>query len=485
MKTLNVLKKIGILSILIITVSSCEHYLEKVPLPSSELVTESAFQSKAVIDKVAYRMYSAFTNVTHQTIEPRLSALADDGYNPTTIPSYGRNFQECSLTEEDQYHGSWENIYRAIYLANYLIEELPNHTAEDLSDDERDEYLGAAYTIRAYCHYTLVRFLGAAPLVLTTDVTESEKIGRTPVSEIYTQIESDLTKAIDLLPTTKGDNYFINCRYIPQSILADVYLTQKKYDEAETAATAVISSGNYSLTADVSDVFLQNSSETVMATGYVIDFTNGRGPEKVADPGGNMLLPIGGFFGAFFEANIIAVSENLMSAFETGDERKDNWIELRNSAGYPDSTKRYFVAKYKHSQYALLFGATVPSGEEEDQKFIRLAELYLIRAEARAQQNNLATAASDLNMIRNRAGLGNITYTGQDDLISAIIKERRVEFFFEKAIRWFDLVRTGTADDVLSVISYKATNWKSHMVLGPIEPEVLEKNPNLDQNPGW
>lgn len=113
----------------------------------------------------------------------------------------------------------------------------------------------------------------------------------------------------------------------------------------------------------------------------------------------------------------------------------------------------------------------------------RLAEQYLIRAEARAQQGDATGAKADINAIRNRAGLPDTDADGQASILAAIEHERRIEFFTEWGHRWFDLKRTGRADAVLSPIK---PNWQSTDVLFPIPLQEIENNPNLlPQNAGY
>ena len=112
----------------------------------------------------------------------------------------------------------------------------------------------------------------------------------------------------------------------------------------------------------------------------------------------------------------------------------------------------------------------------------RLAEQYLIRSEARAQQNNLSGAASDLNTIRARAGLGVTPAATQADLLLAIEKERWVELFTEMSDRWFNLKRTGRIDAVLSLTK---PQWQSFQALYPIPTTEITANPKLLQNPGY
>jgi hypothetical protein len=121
---------------------------------------------------------------------------------------------------------------------------------------------------------------------------------------------------------------------------------------------------------------------------------------------------------------------------------------------------------------------------------LRLAEQYLIRAEARARQGNMTGGAADLNIIRNRAGLSN--YSGamdQTSLINAIMHERQIELFAEWGHRWFDLIRTGSVDTVLgspgNVCQSKGGTWSSNSKLYPISQTELTNDPNLTQNPAY
>ncbi len=114
---------------------------------------------------------------------------------------------------------------------------------------------------------------------------------------------------------------------------------------------------------------------------------------------------------------------------------------------------------------------------------IRIAELWLIRAEARAQQDHLSDALNDLNAVRNRAGLPNSTASSQSDILLAIEKERRVEFAFEPH-RWFDLVRTGRAGVVLNITDTLNKVHTTHYLF-PIPTPELQADHSLVQNPGY
>jgi hypothetical protein len=117
---------------------------------------------------------------------------------------------------------------------------------------------------------------------------------------------------------------------------------------------------------------------------------------------------------------------------------------------------------------------------------LRLAEQYLIRAEARGQQNNISGAQADLNVIRNRAGLPNTTAATQSDLLSAILHERQVELFTELGQRLLDLKRTNNVDNVMRVVTpLKGGTWNSNWQLYPVPVSDIQKNPALVQNSGY
>ena len=114
---------------------------------------------------------------------------------------------------------------------------------------------------------------------------------------------------------------------------------------------------------------------------------------------------------------------------------------------------------------------------------LRLAEQYLIRAEARARQGNIPGAQQDLNSIRNRAGLPNTTTSGPTEILEAIMEERQRELFTEGGHRWLDLKRTGRTTEVLAPLK---PLWDPTDVLWPIPEDEIFNNSNLlPQNPGY
>ncbi|MCK9305851.1 MAG: RagB/SusD family nutrient uptake outer membrane protein, partial [Bacteroidales bacterium] len=147
---------------------------------------------------------------------------------------------------------------------------------------------------------------------------------------------------------------------------------------------------------------------------------------------------------------------------------------------------RSYIAPYKYRSYSSSSTSNPDDSRKENSTVFRLAEQYLIRAEARAQQNKLDLAIADVDAIRARAGLPLIENTnpgiGKAALLDAIMQERRVELFTEWGHRWFDLKRTGKAVAVLSAIK---TGFSANDLLYPIPASELNKDPFLEQNPGY
>ncbi|MBS1946284.1 MAG: RagB/SusD family nutrient uptake outer membrane protein [Bacteroidetes bacterium] len=470
----------------ILVLGSCSKYLD-VPYPTNSVTTATAFESKSTIDGMMSNLYNQFRDNVELPgyFLDRMAALAGDAYNPTLAAqsvAYQNLYTNNMAPVQGAYLPPWDGFYQTIYSANVLMEGIPTSTATGMTEDIKKSYLAATKTIRAFAYFNLVRCYGGVPLVLDGNVPVNALLPRTSADSVYALIEKDLKDAITDLPADISSKYFIDNRFIPEAILAEVYLTEGKWAEAENLASDIINSGNYQLAA-LTDVFLQSSNEGILIVPAIENYQNANNNFKQGMSNGLIRFPTG-FAQPFVEGNSNSVlSQDLLNSFEPGDQRAVNWVIFQNVAGYPDPAYRMYCYKYK---YSFIWTADdIPAGTEEEDKVIRLAEIYLLRAEVRARQENLGDAADDLNMIRNRAGLGNTTATSQDDLINAVLNERRHELFFEGGYRWFDLVRTGLANTFLPTIPYK-TNWKPYMVLFPLSTtSVLSKNPNLTQTPGY
>jgi starch-binding outer membrane protein, SusD/RagB family len=176
-------------------------------------------------------------------------------------------------------------------------------------------------------------------------------------------------------------------------------------------------------------------------------------------------------------ANPFELSNLLLTAFEANDNRKVSWVGSILSGGitynYPN--------KYKKGNFDVAQPIT------EYSMVLRLAEQYLIRAEARAKQNNLSGAIADLDTIRTRANLPKLADNlSKDQVLAATEQERRIELFTEWGHRWLDLKRTNRIDAVMTNVAVKkGTTWNSDWQYYPIPLTDIQRNRNLMQNTGY
>ncbi|HEX6427489.1 MAG TPA: RagB/SusD family nutrient uptake outer membrane protein, partial [Niastella sp.] len=279
-----------------------------------------------------------------------------------------------------------------------------------------------------------------------------------PKADVLNAIVTDLTEAEAALPVGTVRNGRFN-KFMATALLARVNLYQKNWSTAEAKATALISNTtNFSLLTDLTKVFLRGSKEAIWQINTADNnYTNWAGfnvPTATTSSTKSLNM----------------VRPELYNAFEIGDKRKTNWLGNTTIAG------TFFYYDYKYRQLT----APTSTANIEDYMLLRLAEQYLIRAEARAQQENLTGAIDDLNAIRTRAGITPLLYgLSKSDVLLAVEKERKLELFGEGyGHRWIDLARTGRIDAVLG--AEKPTTWKSSAAWLPVPQNELTNNPALN-----
>lgn len=439
---------------------SCKKFVQVSPPPdflSSELVFSSDNTAIATVTGIYSQMMNDGSQFSSALTSLYCGLSADELYYFTT--DFRSEFvkNELSISSHGTIEsGFWNPCYRYIYAANKIIETASNSKA--ISQAAKDMVMGEAKFIRAFCYFHLVNLLGDVPLILSTDYLTNSRVARSGKASVYSQITNDLKDAENLLanlyPTA---NRARPNKYAAAALLARVYLYQKDWPNAEAQAGLVIGSGMYSLNNDLNSVFLTGSSETIWQLKPVVPNRN--------TWEGNLVLPTSNS-----STPTYLLTSALVNSFEAGDQRKTAWIKSRVFS----SQTIYYPYKYK-----------VKTGTAVTEYYVvlRLAEQYLIRAEARAMQNNLTGAIADLNKTRLRAALPATDAATQQDILTAIEKERRSELFVEWGHRWFDLKRTGRADAVLGVL--KPNTWQPTDVLWPIPQTQINLNPLLTQNPGY
>jgi hypothetical protein len=359
-----------------------------------------------------------------------------------------------------------------LYDCNAAIVGLDGST--QLSAAVKNQLKGEALFVRALMHFYLASFFGDVPVQLTTDYRVNAVLSRTAQQDVYAQVIKDLEAArllmadkfvaLDLVTSTT-ERIRPN-KWAATALLARAYLYYGDYAKAAAMADSVISKTDlFGLEPDLTKVFLKNSVEAI----WQLQPANSVGGNT---PEGSVLIlttiPVGG--------HPYSMSPYLYGAFETGDVRKQQWVGTFTSG----SDNYYFPYKYR-------VGVTnANSPVTEYTMVLRLAEQYLIRAEARARQHDLSGADADINVIRARAGLDPISSVDQTDQLKNILQERRVELFCEGAHRWFDLRRFGALDTVMPAVTLtKGGTWNDNWKLYPIPDYEILANSNLTQNPGY
>ena len=361
----------------------------------------------------------------------------------------------------------WNSAYKGIFNANALIEGVKGATSPEFTQAYRKRVLGEALAVRAMGYFYLVNLFGKVPLALSIDYNDTQKLPSASTDAVYQQIINDLEEALGYLSENYDGNNTerirINKWYV-KAMLARVYLFTKNYEKAWQQANDVISQTDLFKLESLNNVFSISSREVI----FQLKQANTVSPRGNATPEG-------------YSMTRRYLTPSLMNAFEAGDNRKTEWtVAIDGSSSTPAG---FTPAKYKLNSLNFAMGGY----RSEYYVVMRLAEIYLIRAEANMLRGaaNKNAAIDDLNAIRERAGLNGLPYTLTDQQVTdALAQERRIELFAEWGHRWLDLKRTNKATEVLSAIGYKQP-WSQHELLYPIPPDEILKGNQLSQNIGY
>ena len=460
------------LAILLYPLSSCKKTLDIAPpvdqLTTTEVFTDSSSVENAILGAYALQATFNFANLSflcgNVTLFPGLSS---DELHKTAVSSLYTQFEQNAILSDNSLNESnWSNAYNLIYQCNLILEKLP--AAATISASQKLRVGSEAKFLRALNYFYLTNEYGRVALTTSSNYQTNTLLSRSDTADVYKQVIADLKEAEAGLGTTYPTVNKVRAnKYAAAALLARVYLYQKDYANAVTEATTVLSSGMYSL-ATPAGAFLPNNSEAILqlmppSTTQSI-FSTPEGTLFVPPPAIYQIIPN------------YALTDALVNSFESGDLRRTNWTidQLIQGVNYT------VPLKYKQ-QFA--FNAAT----QEWEIALRLADCYLIRAEALAFQNHLPDAIADLDQVRGRAGLPQIADTDpgiqQSELVDTIFHERRIEFFTEWGHRWFDLKRTGRVNSTMTAA--KGGQWKPTAALFPIPHSEVLAAPNMGQNEGY
>jgi hypothetical protein len=362
----------------------------------------------------------------------------------------------------------WQFAYAAVNHANNLIADVPG--LEETPQEVKDQILGEAYFIRGLAYFDLTRTFGGVPGVYGTmgipivtepsrAINENSFPSRSSIEESYAQAEADLMQAETLLSGFSNASRATEAG--AKALLSRLYLYIGSYEQSEQFASEVIDNYSFSLVDNYADIFInENTSEAIFELSYnTTDVNDLRFWYFPSSRGGRGDIALHDAY-----AEMVTARE---------DDERGNLISFDDNVGV------YYPTKYQKA------------GDDDNLQVLRLAEMYLNRAEARAQQDDLQGALDDLNEIRNRAGMNDVSLLNagtQQAVLEAIEMERGIEFM-EEGQRWFDLVRTDRAITVLTNIDRTNGDPESledpgRMVF-PIPTRDIDSNENLEQNEAY
>ncbi len=444
---------------LVISSYSCKKFLDLQPV--DQIGEDVALDTKDKIERALVGAYNQLGQGNYYGFEWMNAVWLGDGdvvpfgagttdmqfYNHTIVPSSNT----ISI--------NWQAMYQVVNQANNVISAVRDNTDPNYSSDDRNNDLGQALFIRGLVYFDLARTFGGTaatsglcvPLILkpTRGLDQSSFPARNTCAEVYAQVGKDLDSAEMLLPLS--DNRNIATRHAATALKARLNLYLGNWQAAEQLATTVISDNTYNLVSPFENLITQkNTSE------------------------------------AIFELSFSSVQENPLSyvflpTSMSGQYRigpSNDFLALINNPSVGGDRKVMVAVDGAGNPYCNKYRSLATTGHSDDDVIIlRLAEIYLIRAEARANQNNVSGALADLNKVRQRSHVPASTSSTVQNVLLDVENERRMEFAFEP-FRWFDLIRTGRAAAVLEVTD------KNKYVF-PLPASEILANSNLKQNQGY
>jgi hypothetical protein len=440
--------------------------------PSTRLVTSVVFNNNSTATAAQLAIYAQMQG-DFWDLHSITGLSADELTNYSTDQTV-KDLYTNSLTaiSDGTAIAQWATAYKRIYQENAVLEGLS--VSIGVSNRVKQQLSGEAYFIRAYFYFWLANLYGEVPLVTTTDYTKNIALAREKLPVVYQFIIQDLVHAknllsniyVDATDTVSTPDRVRPTVWSANALLARVYLYTNKYDSAELESSKVINNTTlFKLPTDLTQVFLKTSTEAILQNipGSSFKYTSeGQSFSFITVPPGP-------------SSNTKTLSNAVFNAFEIGDKRKIAWVKSYTVNG------NSWNIPYKYRDN----GTTTI--QTEYSMVLRLAEQYLIRAEAKAKQDNLNGAIDDINQLRLRAGLLPLPYTlTKNQILVAIAHERQTELFIE-GDRWIDLKRTSAIDSVMTTATplKGGLQWKSFQQLYPVSITEIQSDPFLTQTPGY
>jgi len=456
--------------------TSCEEVLELEPEQS--LPTEEALSNLNGLETAMRGAYSAMRSLGYYGRNFYVIPEAASDNILIVLNNSGRFLDENRflLNANSTQTGFWNVAYNIIARVNNVLVNIDN--IDDTQADQRNNLLVQAHFIRGLVYFDLARTFSqpwskgegsqlGVPIVLQTEISNPP---RNSLAEVYERAIADLNLSIEAWDAISNRNAswpapFFASKIAAQALLSRVYLYQQNYVEAERMATAVLNSG-YQL----------------VARGSYVSYWNN---EVFTDPGINRLIEDIFLVRRLQEESLGADDLGLIYMDEGfGDLRPtEDILDLYSS----NDVRRQLIRTIRGDEYIYKFPGRSGFPGLTSTRVLRLSEIVLNRAEARAQLGDFSGAVSDMNRIRVRAGLNNIT-PPQEEVLEQVYLERRRELAFE-GHRYYDIFRTGRDLERIECNLPSGINctvpFSSHLTAFPIPQGELNANPNMRQTEGY
>lgn len=484
---------------LLLLSSACEDFLEKEPL--GDLTTAAFYETQEDAVLATNAIYNAYRAWFVTGGFPIADILSDDmvkGSSPADAAFLELIDNFSFAATEGTFSNIWSALFVGVRRANVAIEEIPGI---EMDESLKQRLLAEARFLRAAFYFELARSYGDLPKITTPNPERQQS--RSPVAEIYNEIIiPDLQFAADNLPLKSEygeEDLGRATQGAANALLAKVYLYRENYEDALEQAQEVINSGEYFLVEDFADVFAPDNNfgpGSIFEIGAREDeFSQGgnqygqtqgvRGTVLIGDEStgkgwgfGRPTVDIINFYeegDPRLDESVIFLGDTIYGEIILGDEGTPDTI-------YNDDGEIAQLETYNQKVYEPGTGDFVQF--DHNRKILRYAGLLLIAAEAANELGQAELALDYLNRVRLRAfddPEAAITETNQDALRDLILGERRAELAFEGE-RFYDLVRTGRAPEVLGPLGFEANKNE----LFPIpQSEIDITEGAITQNPGY
>ncbi|WP_128544144.1 RagB/SusD family nutrient uptake outer membrane protein [Larkinella soli] len=446
-------KQISLLTIMtLLGTTACQDFLTENPV--TNIGQNLALSSEDRIRRAMNGAYSALQVNEYYGFEwPNAVWLSDDNVFAAGAGTTDLQFDNYDiLASSNTMEINWRAMYQVINQANNILDAVGTVGDPGFTTEEKNDLAGQALFLRALAYFDMVRTWGGVPLVLTPTAGFSDAafVKRNSPDEVYAQVQKDLDEAEQKLP--ERTDRTLAGKKTAQALKARLFLYRKDWANAEKFAGMIIESKDYALVTPYERFLTEkNTPESIFEIAYnPVDQNATGGAFLPQSKGGSYRL---------------GPTKEIVDLLR--DPAKGGTRSVTVGTFNLNGTTTYHVNKYRQA------------GSTNDSPIwvLRTAEMYLIRAEARAQLGKIQEGAADLNAVRQRAQVAAVSPATKEDLLQRIEDERRLEFAFEPH-RWFDLVRTGRAGTVLKITT-------ANKLVFPVPTSEIRANPNLTQNTGY